>query len=407
MALNFWENLSTAFASLISSKLRALLTMLGIIIGISSVILMSSLGAGGQDKITGDMKRTGYGNFKITIDQENSAYRDKYALDSSDVQALLESGEFEAVSGIYTNRMSIKYEDKSSRISLSATNPSYEKISEINYLQGRDFLPIEYEDYGNYIVIDNLTAQNLFGTESPIGKTVSLSTFGSNSRTFNFYVLGTFENPMATMFSIMSGGRFFPSFSRIPTLTAERLFNIKEFSAIEIKTRDTEKIDEAMYIAKTILEERNISDIYEINMSTNNTSSFDSILSTLTIFITAVASISLLVGGIGVMNIMLVSVTERIKEIGIRKALGATNGEILAQFMVEAIILTITGGILGILLGVSGAYAIGKFIDITPIFTQQMILLSVSISTAIGLIFGVVPARKASLLDPIEALHNE
>lgn len=162
-----------------------------------------------------------------------------------------------------------------------------------------------------------------------------------------------------------------------------------------------------MAAAQRIMEEKNISGIYELNTTTNNTSSFDSILSTLTLFITAVASISLLVGGIGVMNIMLVSVTERIKEIGIRKALGATNNEILAQFMVEAIILTLVGGLLGIVIGVGGSIVAGDIVSIKPIFTKEIIVISVSISTLIGLVFGVVPARKASLLNPIEALHNE
>lgn len=209
------------------------------------------------------------------------------------------------------------------------------------------------------------------------------------------------------MASIFGGGKFFPSFGRVPLKTLEKLYSIDEYDSIKIKSKDPEKLDLSMAAAQRIMEEKNISGIYELNTTTNNTSSFDSILSTLTLFITAVASISLLVGGIGVMNIMLVSVTERIKEIGIRKALGATNNEILAQFMVEAIILTLVGGLLGIVIGVGGSIIAGDIVNITPIFTKEIMVISVSISTLIGLVFGVFPARKASLLNPIEALHNE
>lgn len=405
--MNFWENLSTALHSLISNKSRALLTMLGIIIGISSVIIMSSLGTGGQEKITGDMKKTGYGNFSISVDTDSDDYRDKFALDSSDVEALLESGEFEAVSALYEKRLTMKYGNNSVRLNLSGTNEDYESISSVTYMEGRDFLPIEYEDYGNYIVIDNMTAQSLFKDESPIGKTVTVSTFGSNPKSYNFYIVGIYQNPLATMSSIFGGGKFFPSFGRVPLKTLERIFNVDDYGSVVIKSKDPEDMSEAMAMAQRIMEEKNISGIYEINSSTSNTSSFESILNTLTIFITAVASISLLVGGIGVMNIMLVSVTERIKEIGIRKALGATNNEILGQFLVESIILTVIGGVLGIGIGVGGALVVGSFVSIDPIFTKTMIIIAVSISTLIGVIFGVVPARKASMLNPIDALHNE
>lgn len=404
--MNFWENFSTAIYSLVSNKSRALLTMLGIIIGISSVIIMSALGNGGQEKITGDLKKTGYGNFQIAVDSDSDDYRDKYALDESDIEALKASGEFEAVSGTYSDRLTIRYGEETRRIEITGTNLDYEKISSVDYVKGRDFIPAEYEDRGNYIVIDDMTAKVLFGDESPIGKTAEISDFG-NDITNNFYIIGIYENPLSTMASIFGGGKFFPSFGRVPLKTLEKLYSIDEYDSIKIKSKDPEKLDLSMAAAQRIMEEKNISGIYELNTTTNNTSSFDSILSTLTLFITAVASISLLVGGIGVMNIMLVSVTERIKEIGIRKALGATNNEILAQFMVEAIILTLVGGLLGIVIGVGGSIIAGDIVNITPIFTKEIMVISVSISTLIGLVFGVFPARKASLLNPIEALHNE
>ncbi len=406
--MNFWENLNSSLQSLFSNKMRSLLTMLGIIIGISSVILLSSLGKGGQEKITGDMKKTGYGNFKITVDSQSDDYRDKYDLDEDDVTILKDSQEFTAVSGVYSTRLTMSYENSRLRLNLSGTTEDYEIISPVTYSEGRDFLPIEYNDYGNYMVLDNLSANKLFGSEKEaLGKTISVTTFGANSRSFNFVIVGTYENPMGSMMSVFGGNGNFPSFGRIPMKTASRIFSADTYSSIEVKSKNPEKLDESMFAAQDLLERENIIGIYETQTTTMNTSSFDSILNTLTLFITAVAGISLLVGGIGVMNIMLVSVTERIKEIGIRKALGATNMEILAQFMVEAIILTVFGGLLGILIGMGGAIGIGTYIDIPPVFTKEILFLSVAISTLIGLVFGVVPARKASLLNPIEALHNE
>ena len=155
------------------------------------------------------------------------------------------------------------------------------------------------------------------------------------------------------------------------------------------------------------LEGRNTSGIYEYEERVAQGSSFREVLSTLSIFVTFVASISLFVGGIGVMNIMLVSVTERIKEIGIRKAIGAKNRHILMQFLTEAILLSLTGGVIGVLLGYTLAETIGIIIDIEPIINPNIVIISLFISTAIGLVFGVYPARKASLMNPIDALRNE
>ena len=163
-----------------------------------------------------------------------------------------------------------------------------------------------------------------------------------------------------------------------------------------------------MVKSKEILEEiTGVKDLYEVEALAKGSSSFDNILSTLNIFVTFVAGISLFVGGIGVMNIMLVSVIERTKEIGIRKSIGATNKDILLQFLIESIILTGLGGIIGIFLGFVLGELIGKVIGITPLFSFSSIITSLIVSTFIGIIFGVIPAKKAAELNPIEALRAE
>ncbi len=404
--MNFFESIKSAFQSLIANKMRSLLTMLGIIIGISSVILMSSLGKGGQNQITGEMTKSGYGNFEISVDQENSEYRDKYLLDDSDLESIKKTEGVKAASPKYDTRVEFVNKDRNFRGVLSTTTYDYEIIDEITYVEGRPFLKTEYEGIGNLIIIDDITAKTFYPNESAVGKAIEVELQRGKERT-NFLVVGVFKNPAATIASIM-GGRMMPRFARIPLNSGKRYLDIDTYDEIVVKSTDPINMVEAMANVKETLESKNgINDIYEISESVSRASSFDSILSILNIFITCVASISLLVGGIGVMNIMLVSVTERIKEIGIRKALGARNRDILAQFLIESIILTIIGGFIGIIFGILGAIGIGNIIKVNPIFSPIILFVSVTVSTLIGIVFGVVPARKASLLNPIEALRVE
>ena len=406
--MNFFESIRSAFQSLISNKMRSLLTMLGIIIGISSVILMSSLGKGGQEQITGEMSKTGYGNFEITVDGDSDYYREKYLLDDSDLKSVQGVESVSFASPKIESRIRYVNKDTNYRGELTATTYDYENIEEVTYLEGRSFLKSEYEGREKLIVIDSITAKSFYPNESAVGKTIEVELEKGQGR-INFIVVGVFENPAAKVASIM-GAPGVPRFGRIPLNTAKQLLDVDTYDTIVVKSDNPESMVTAMEDVKSALEDKNnissdMSDIYEISESVSRGSSFDSILSTLNIFVTSVASISLLVGGIGVMNIMLVSVTERIREIGIRKALGARNMDILIQFLIESVILTFVGGMLGIGIGVLGAFAVGDILEVTPIFSTTILLISVTVSTLIGIIFGVVPARKASLLNPIEALR--
>ena len=405
--MNFFESIKSAFQSLIANKMRSLLTMLGIIIGISSVILMSALGKGGQNQITGEMAKSGYGNFEISVDSDSDYYREKYLLDDSDLQSIKKMESVKYASPKSQTRVQYVNKDTRYRGSLTATTPDYEVIDEITYLEGRSFLKSEYEGRENLIVIDNLTAKAFYPNESALGKTVEIELERGKDR-ISFLVVGVFQNPAEKVASIM-GAPGMPRFGRIPLNTAKALLDIDTYDTIVVKSADPENMVAAMEEAKSTLEDKNniSSDLYEISESVSRGSSFDNILSTLNIFITSVASISLLVGGIGVMNIMLVSVTERIKEIGIRKALGARNVDILIQFLIESVILTAIGGIIGIIIGILGAFFVGGILSVEPIFSTTILIVSVTVSTLIGIVFGVVPARKASLLNPIEALRVE
>ena len=206
------------------------------------------------------------------------------------------------------------------------------------------------------------------------------------------------------------GGRRIPRFVRMPLRTYDKVYDLKAngYTDIVIESKNPDFMSEDMGEAKRLLEKfTGVKDLYEVGTLSDGASSFDSILTTLNIFVIFVAGISLFVGGIGVMNIMLVSVIERTKEIGIRKAIGAADKNILMQFLLEAVILTGCGGIIGIISGILLGIVIGNIVGIPPVFSLWSIIISLAVSMSIGIIFGVIPAKKAAKLNPIDALRSE
>lgn len=407
--MNFLESLKGAIQNLKGNKVRSFLTMLGIIIGISSVITMSAIGKGGQQNITGDLKEGGYGKFTISIDKDDEEFRWKYLLEPEIVDSLKETNVFKNVSTNISTRVFLELGKKREMVQLTATTPDYEKIDKADYLFGRKFLPFEYEKGEKIIVIDNLTAKDLFGSaDKAVGNEMSFA-IGRKNSPITYKIVGVFKNPLEELIKVM-GGRRIPRFMRIPLNTYDKVYDLSKggYNSIIVESKNPENLAADMKAANTILEDiTGIKGLYQVDAMSSAAASFDNILSTLNIFITFVAGISLFVGGIGVMNIMLVSVIERTKEIGIRKAIGATNKDILIQFLMESVILTGIGGIVGVFIGVTLALAIGYFLNIPPVFSILSITLALGVSTFIGVMFGVTPAKKASQLNPIDALRAE
>ena len=407
--MNFIESLKSAIQSLKGNKMRSFLTMLGIIIGISSVITMSAIGKGGPENITGNLKEGGYGKFTISVDKQDEEFRWKYLLDDSIIEKIRESGKFKAVSPKISSNFAVKIGERKEMMFLSVTTPDFEEIDKINIVYGRNILPFEYESGEKVITIDQLTARALFTNEkNAVGQTVELSQ-GRRGNDITYKIVGVYKNPLEQMIKIM-GGRRIPRFVRMPLNTYDKLFDLQSggYTSLIVEGKDPEKLAESMTDAKKLMADiTGIEELYEVNAESNAAASFDNILSTLNIFVTFVAGISLFVGGIGVMNIMLVSVIERTKEIGIRKAIGATNGDIMIQFLMESIILTGLGGILGIIIGILLGLGIGFVVKIPPIFSTISIISSLIVSTVIGIVFGVTPAKKAAQLNPVDALRSE
>ena len=407
--MNFYESLKSAIQSLKGNKARSFLTMLGIIIGISSVITMSAIGKGGQENITGNLKKTGYGKFTVYVDREDQSFRWKYLLDDTTIEKLKKTNEFKAVSPMIKKRLFAKIGGRDEIMWLTVSTPEYEEIDKVNITGGREFLSLEYKNGERSILIDHITARDLFGSpRNALGKPIEMAQSRKDAK-LRYTVVGVFQNEFEQYVKAM-GGRRIPRFVRMPLRTYDKIYNLKAngYTDIIIESKNPENMSEDMAKAKEILENiTGIADLYEVGTLSEGASSFDNILTTLNLFVTFVAGISLFVGGIGVMNIMLVSVIERTKEIGIRKTIGAENRDILIQFLMESIILTGCGGIIGIIFGILFAVLIGNFVGIPPIFSASSILSSLGVSMGIGIIFGVAPAKKAAELNPVDALRSE
>jgi len=384
--------------------MRSILTMLGIIIGISAVIMITSIGQGFQNSVNDMFSEFGAGAMQIGV-----RWNTPDPVVRSDLLTL-ESAEFlqthpDVVSvspiSFANSHIQLRNPSESTQVQMFGTNEHFRDIQALDVRFGRFLVEIDIARSAPVVVIDSTLARDIFGRTDVVGETIRASFwFGSVDLT----VIGVFRNedPMAGMFGM-------PTTAYMPITLLQRLTNNDDIvDAIMVNAHDLERLDQtATEIARLLSVFHGNEDRYQVTTLMSQIDMISDILGMITGFVALVAFISLAVGGIGVMNIMLVTVTERTREIGIRKSLGATDGNIQFQFLVESMILTGTGGIIGIILGYYGGFALGSFIDLTPAVNVPTVVLTVFASSLIGIVFGVYPARKAAKLDPIEALRYE
>jgi putative ABC transport system permease protein len=378
--------------------------MLGIIIGISSVIAILSLGSGGKASITGELEKIGSSTVEIKVSGQEIAQSDYFNL--NDIKAIREkSDNVKYISPLIQKSGTARVNNKSKRAVVYGGNTDFSYIQNYEFIYGRFYNEKELEDGKNVAVIDEISAEYFWGYKDVVGESFLIGRSGSPKKVTIIGVTKSSE--------LMAGFAKdqIPVFLSVPISTSQWIYDIGgDFDGIYILAESKDEVDSATSEAINILESRHNNkgkNVYTGEKLMKQVEQINRVIDIFTSFIGAVAAISLLVGGIGVMNIMLVSVTERTREIGIRKAIGATTNTILIQFLTESVIISLIGGVIGMIIGIAGAYAIGSLANVTPILSLNHILLVILFSTSVGVFFGIYPARKAAKLDPIDALRYE
>ncbi|MFA5975921.1 MAG: ABC transporter permease [Elusimicrobiota bacterium] len=400
----FGEHFMSALRAMLSNKMRSFLTMLGVIIGVGAIITMLALGRGAQKSMEEKLSSLGSNLIGLmpgssTRGGVSSARTSRFTL--ADAAAIGENKKLISHADPNVNgSVQAVFGSKNTSTSLKGVTAAYADMHNARPTYGRFFVQREDDDMERVAVIGQTVATNLFGTSSPIGRTIKI-----NHK--NFRVIGLLP-------AKGSGGmQDQDDVILIPLNTAmKRLLGNKYVGTIWMQAKDTASVDAAMAQVTALMRKRhklaadedddfrlmNMSDIVQMVQSTTQT---------MTLLLGSIAGISLLVGGIGIMNIMLVSVSERTREIGLRKAIGATPTAILTQFLIEASSLSLIGGALGILMGAGSAVVLAKLAKWTLIVTSSSVLMSVGFSATVGIVFGFWPAKKAAKLSPIEALRYE
>lgn len=393
------ENIKIAFSSIFVHKMRSILTMIGIIIGVSSVIFIVALGQGGTEKLkslivgSGNTVSLSYSPSEEEMKENPDALWSPFTED--DIRAIETIPEISKIVTSSDEFGNVRYRENTIESSISGINQTYIEVNELNVSSGRNLLPSDFLGGGRAAVISSGLSKELFEKEEPLGKIIYV-------QSQPFEVVGVLEKTTGLLASFSSNEVY------VPWKTWRTITGNNKISSITIQAENTEKLQEAGKKAAQLLNQiHGTEEAYQVTNMEEIAEGIGQITSIMTLIIGCIAGVSLLVGGIGVMNIMLVSITERTREIGTRMALGATRGQILFQFLVEAMTLTLIGGTIGILFGAGVAYLVSSIIGFPILVSLPVVLVGLLFSMFIGIIFGILPANKASNLDPIEALRYE
>lgn len=400
------ESFLMAWASLIANKMRSILTMLGIIIGVAAVIALVSIGNGVKQDIQNSISSLGSNLLMVmpgaprTPGVRPSAGSMK-SLKVSDYEAIAKLDGVKAASPMTNGSYVVIYQNKNWTTSVSGVSYNYLDVNNWSMKSGRFLSEKNVQNRERVAVVGKTVVKNLFGDEDPVGAEIRV-------KNIPFRIIGVLNSKGSGAM-----GNDQDDMVIIPYTTAmERVEGVDYLRMIYVVGKDENGIDRLQSDIENLLRVRH--GIKDTNLDDFNIQNMNSIMETmeettgtLTLFLGAVAAISLVVGGIGIMNIMLVSVTERTREIGVRKALGATYSVIVTQFLIEAVVISLMGGIIGIILGIGSSKLIGMASGMSTVISVPTIVISFAFSMAIGLIFGIYPARKAAKLNPIDALHYE
>ncbi len=404
----FKSTVTIAFASILRNKLRAFLTMLGVIIGVGSVVLLTSIGTGLQSYVTDRFASLGsnilfvvpgkpfgegggFGNSEQTIiESTKPILKQRYMTEIlRNNRDLIKNGAVTAV-----NNGNVHYADKNKKVVFYAVDAQYPKVRNTKAVKGEWFGEADDQKSARVLVLGHKIAEELFGSVDPVGKKVKVN----DSQTYK--IVGVLEQQGGGF-----GGPSFDNYVYIPINTLFDNFNTQLVDSFILNARDKNSVEPAKKAIEKTLAKYIKNEDFSVFDQTQLLDTINQILGVLTAGLGGISAISLVVGGIGIMNIMLVTVTERTREIGLRKALGATPGRIMLQFLIEAALLSVMGGLIGLLLAYLGSLALQAYFPAKV--TPQAVALAFGVSFIVGLIFGAAPARRAANLSPIEALRYE
>ena len=404
------QTISMAFKAIRANKARACLTMLGVIIGVMSVVVLVAIGQGTTASVTSSIQGMGTNLLTVSIQTRSSGrfggfggfggfnssnQRGTVILTTDDVLSWEDSDAIAAVSPTVSGTLTVKAGNVNTSASIMGVLPSYEEIRNQGVSAGRYIIQADVDNRSAVCVVGVDIAEDLFGTTDVVGNTLSI-----DGRKFR--IVGVLESKGT------SGGTSSDAVVVVPFTLAQRMLESTSITSISVSATDAASVDAAQTYIESYLYRRYQNDSsYSVMNQSEMLSAVEETSSTLSLMLGGIAGISLLVGGIGIMNIMLVSVSERTREIGIRKAVGAKRRDILLQFLVEAVVISGLGGLLGLALGTLLMDALEGVLGMALTMSMGVVQLAVGFSMAVGVVFGLYPAGKASKLRPIEALHYD
>ncbi|HPH29166.1 MAG TPA: ABC transporter permease [Pseudomonadota bacterium] len=399
----FYELFMTALDTLLANKLRAFLTTLGVIIGVLSVILLVSLGEGARTYLgetfagmgsnllqvsPGRRETKGFGSppvgtvHKLTREDELALKHRGYAIDG--------------VTGVVNGGGTIRYLNRRRDTFVLGVGARFDEIRQMRVDQGRFFAEEDIDAHRRFVVLGRTVVSELFGEENPLGKVIKVADG-------EFRIIGIMEHKGNTL------GFDLDDLVLVPSTTAMDLFAVDGLTNLLVRARDKANVEPAVEEITSILRRRH-NDVVDFTVVSQDDmlATVNGIMATMSLVLIAIASISLVVGGIGIANIMLVSVRERTREIGVRRAVGAKKHHILLQFLLESVVISLLGGLIGLSLGALIIFVARLAVPDLPIsLSVNIVLTAVGFSAAVGVLSGVVPAQRASNLDPVEALRYE
>lgn len=387
-----WESIRMSWENIIKNKLRSMLTMLGIVIGVASIIALITIVQGATASISSEVNSLGVNKIMVNI----TGTPLKSGLTGDDMETISGLGNISGVSPTIALRTSIVYNgDIKEKVAVQGKNEVFFKTDASLLKSGRAINPLDIGSKNQVAVVGSDIVRDLFYGVNPLGKELIINGTA-------YKVIGTLAS--SSGFSMNSNNETVI----IPYTTALRSLGIKSISSLDVYLKDTNMADKTVIDIKGVLSQafNYREDAYTVFNMGDMIESFQEMMSIMSMLLAGIAAISLVVGGIGIMNMMLVSITERTTEIGLRKALGATPNRIQLQFLIESIFLSLMGGLIGLIAGGLLAYITAVVIGIIFSVSAYTVLLAVGFSGAVGIVFGYMPARKASRLNPIDALRS-